>query len=205
MKNFDVEAVIFDLGGVIINLNYQLTQKAFEDLGIGNFSEIYTQFAQQDLFDKFETGKISSQHFINELLRAYPKPISPNKIVSAWNAMILNVPKEKIDFLNQLKAERRIFLLSNTNEIHMEKVRREWSKVTNNTMEHSFEKIYLSHEIGMRKPHAEIFEFVCAENNLNPSKTLFIDDTLQHIQGAKSIGLQTLHLQESEKLIEFLS
>lgn len=204
MKNFDVEAVIFDLGGVIINLNYQLTQKAFEDLGITNFSEIYTQFAQNDLFDNYETGKVSSQHFINELLRAFPNSISPNKIVAAWNAMILDVPKEKIDFLNQLKIERRIFLLSNTNEIHMEKVRREWSKVSAYPMEHSFEKIYLSHEVGMRKPNAEIFKFVCAENNLNPKRTLFIDDTLQHIEGAKSIGLQTLHLQVSTRLIELL-
>ncbi|MES2800291.1 MAG: HAD family phosphatase [Bacteroidota bacterium] len=205
MKMEEQEAIIFDLGVVIINLSYQLTQEAFLALGLENFDEIYSQLAQQSLFDNYETGKIGSQHFINELLRVAPKTISANKIVAAWNAMILNVPVEKIQLLDQLRTKKRVFLLSNTNDLHMEKVRREWSLVSPAPMSYFFEKIYLSHEIGMRKPNAEIFEFVCSQEGLNPIKTLFIDDTLQHIEGAKSIGLNTVHLKNSEDLYQLFS
>ena len=199
------DAIIFDLGGVIINLDYQRTTKAFEELGMTNFQEVYSQVAQTDLFNQFETGMISSQHFINKLLPYLPTGTSANRVVNAWNAMILDVPKEKTRLLSFLKNTTRTFLLSNTNEIHMQKVRREWSKVSEFPMENYFEKIYLSHELKMRKPNSDIFLHVCNENTLDPSKTLFIDDTLQHIEGAQKIGLQTIHLTDPNALYALFS
>ncbi len=205
MKMNSFDAVIFDLGGVIINLDYQKTISAFHELGMTNFEQVYSQMAQSDLFDSYETGKISTQHFINLLLPHLPFGTSPNKVVAAWNAMILDVPLKKIALLADLKKSLPTFLLSNTNDLHIQKVRDEWKKVTDSAMEESFHKMYLSHEIKHRKPTSQAFSFVLEENGLEAARTIFIDDTLQHIVGAKSIGLQTLHLTNPEFLYEFFS
>ena len=205
MKMNSFDSVIFDLGGVIINLNYQKTISAFQELGMSNFDQVYSQMAQSDLFDSYETGKISTQHFINSLLPFLPIGTSPNKLVAAWNAMILDVPPKKITLLANLKKSLPTFLLSNTNDLHIQKVRDEWKKVTDCAMEESFHKMYLSHEIKHRKPTSQAFSYVLEENGLEAARTIFIDDTLQHIVGATSIGLQTLHLTNPEFLYEFFS
>ncbi len=205
MKMNSFDAVIFDLGGVIINLDYQKTISAFQQLGMSNFEQVYSQMAQTDLFDLYETGQISTQHFINLLLPHLPVGTSPNKVVAAWNAMILDVPLKKITLLADLKKSLPTFLLSNTNDLHIQKVRDEWKKVTECAMEESFHKMYLSHEIKHRKPTSQAFSHVLDENGLEAARTIFIDDTLQHIDGAKSLGLQTLHLTNPEFLYEFFS
>jgi len=205
MKWEHVDAVIFDLGGVIINLDYNLTIQAFEQLGIENFSGLYTQLSQSTVFDHYETGKISSQQFINKLLDHLPTGTSPNKVVAAWNAMILDVPRKKTEMLKLLNDDKQIFLLSNTNEIHMQKVRRAWSLATDLAIEEHFTEVYLSYEMGLRKPERAIFQKVCADHNLDPGKTLFIDDSPQHIEGAKSVGLETIHLTDSEAFYTLFS
>jgi len=205
MEKNSFDAIIFDLGGVIINLDYQLTIDAFKNLGLANFDEMYTQAKQSNLFDDFETGKISSQHFINSLLPFLPSGVSANKVVHAWNAMILDFPKERLELLDKLKSNYRIFLLSNTNDIHLQAVKRSLVNTTDRKLESYFEKVYLSHEVKLRKPHIEIFELVCEEQNLDPSRTLFIDDTIGHIEGSIKIGLKGLHLKGDnsiEKLFE---
>jgi len=205
MKQNSFDAIIFDLGGVIINLDYQLTIEAFKKLGIVNFEEMYTQAKQNNLFDDFETGKISSQHFINSLLPFLPSGTSANKVVHAWNAMILDFPKKRLELLDQLNSKYRVFLLSNTNDIHLQAVNRSLANTTDRKLTSYFEKVYLSHEIKLRKPHKEIFELVCNEQNLNPVTTLFIDDTIGHINGANSIGLQGIHLIDKtiEEMFDF--
>jgi putative hydrolase of the HAD superfamily len=199
------DAVILDLGGVIINLDYNKTIRAFEALGMSDFKTVYSQAAQTNLFDDFETGKVSAQHFINSLLPHLKEGTSPNKVVHAWNAMILDVPQKKLELLETLKKRFPIFLLSNTNELHIPAVRREFAKVSTLPMEHFFTKMYLSHEVKMRKPNAEVFEFVCKENNLNPTNTLFVDDSIQHIEGAKMIGLNAEYLSNPEDLYQLFS
>jgi putative hydrolase of the HAD superfamily len=205
MKQNSFDAIIFDLGGVIINLDYQLTIEAFKKLGIVNFEEMYTQAKQNNLFDDFETGKISSQHFINSLLPFLPSGTSANKVVHAWNAMILDFPKKRLELLDQLNSKYRVFLLSNTNDIHLQAVNRSLANTTDRKLDTYFEKVYLSHEVKLRKPHKEIFELVCNEQNLNPVTTLFIDDTIGHINGANSIGLQGIHLIDKtiEEMFDF--
>ncbi len=195
-------AIIFDLGGVILNLDYQRTIDAFKKLGISNFEEMYTQASQSNVFDDFETGKISSQHFINLLLPYLPVGTSPNKVVHAWNAMILDFPKERLKLLDELKSKRRTFLLSNTNELHLQEVIRSLSKTTDRTLESYFEKVYYSHILNLRKPNLEIFEYVCKEQNLNPSETIFIDDTIGHINGSNSFGLQGFHLEKGTTITD---
>ncbi len=197
--------IIFDFGGVIINIDYQATINAFEELGISDFDAMYSQAAQSDLFDAIETGRISPQHFINGLLEYLPKRVTPNQAVHAWNAMILDIPRERIDFLLELKKSHQIYLLSNTNSIHIDKALRAWNAASELDINDTFNHVYLSHEMGMRKPNIEIFEYVCKEQGITPSETLFIDDSIQHIEGAKKAGLHAHHLIEGQSIQSVLS
>jgi putative hydrolase of the HAD superfamily len=206
MIKTETEAIIFDLGGVLINLDYQLTSKAFIDLGLTDFDATYSQLQQTDLFDRFETGAISSFHFINRLLDQLPQGTSGNRVVHAWNAMILDFPEERLLWLLEMKQRYRIFLLSNTNTLHMEAVRRSLERtIGHQRLEDYFEHVYLSCEMGLRKPNPEIFSRVCDEQGLNPATTVFIDDTLQHVEGAASIGLQALHLKPGKAVQSLFS
>lgn len=199
--NSNIEAIIFDLGGVLINIDYQLTEDAFVELGLVDFKEVYSQMQQSDLFDSYEKGKISSFYFINQLLDKLPTGTNANQVVHAWNKMLLDFPALRLEKLKELKSKYRLFLLSNTNELHIDAFRRIFSNAFGETqIEDFFEKVYFSSEIGMRKPDAEIFSFVCKENGLSPENTLFIDDSPQHVVGAQSIGLNAILLAKNQEV-----
>lgn len=199
------ETIIFDLGGVVINLDYYKTTRAFEALGLKNFGEMYSQAAQTGLFDDFEKGKSSVPYFLNKLIDFLPAGTTANQVVEAWNAMILDFPIENLQLIERLNLSHKTFLLSNTNEIHIQKVHQHLQLVSpHKTLHPYFEKVYFSSDIGMRKPDAEIFEFVLNENKLDPAKTLFIDDTEQHILGAQKVGIQTYHLGKNEGICDIL-
>lgn len=174
-------------------------------MGIPDFEALYSQASQSDLFDAIETGRISPQQFINDLLKYLPEGVTPNQVVHAWNAMIFDVPKDRVDFLLSIREQYSIYLLSNTNSIHIDKAIREWNKVSGLPMKSVFQHVYLSHEMGMRKPDIEIFQRVCIEQNLEPSRTLFIDDSEQHVLGARKAGLSAHHLLADESIQSVLS
>jgi putative hydrolase of the HAD superfamily len=199
------ETIIFDLGGVLLDIDYQATTNAFRDLGITDFGLHYNQLQQESLFDAFEKGEISSQHFINKLMNIVPKGITPNQIVSAWNAMLGNFPLKKIELLERVSKTHQTFLLSNTNEIHMPIVYRNWNNVSNLSFNELFNQVHLSFEIGKRKPNVETFQWVIEENKINPKTTLFIDDSPQHIEGAKKAGLNTHFYQSEEEFYALFS
>ena len=191
------KAVLFDLGGVLIDIDYHATERAFEQLGVSDFKERYTQLAQNELFDRFECGAISPQHFVNLLLPFAQSGTSPNQVVSAWNAMLGSFPLEKIKLLERLSKTTPLYMLSNTNELHWIEVKRAWQKVTTQPMQHFFSAIYLSHEIGKRKPHPETFVWVCQQMGFEPADVLFLDDSPQHIEGATQAGLQVHYYQDA--------
>ncbi len=198
----EIDAIIFDLGGVILNIDYTKTSDEFKKLGCTNFDELYSQASQNGLFDDFETGKISTPAFINQLLDFLPTNTTANQVVAAWNAMLLDFPIENLSLLGQIKEKKNTYLLSNTNEIHIKAFNRKLEQQVGKQSLHSyFINTYFSNEIGLRKPHPETFEFVCIQNNLIPERTLFIDDSIQHIQGAKTIGLQTFHLAKNDSIL----
>lgn len=206
MIDSSIDAIIFDFGGVIINIDYNATIHAFKQLGITNFDELYSQAAQSDLFNAIETGGIESDEFISGVAAFLPDEITKEEIKKAWNAMILDVPKEKLSLLKQLKEEGyRLFLLSNTNAIHIDLAYAQWKKVSEEAPNAYFEHIFLSHEVGLRKPDPEIFKLVCDTASLDPEHTLFIDDSIQHINGAESIGLRTYLLDTNGSLQEVFS
>lgn len=200
------EHILLDLGGVIINLDYSKTTEAFKKLGLENFDALYTQFAQSNLFDDYETGQISTQHFVNKLLSSLPPGISPNQIVNAWNAMILDIPSERIETLQKLRgAGKKVYMLSNTNEIHFQKVERIWRASFNSNPAEYYDEVFLSHQIGMRKPHVSTFETVLQRLKLKPEHVLFVDDSIQHIKGAQETGIQSLHLTPNLEFAQLFS
>ena len=184
------EAIIFDLGGVIIDLDYLRTAAEFVKLGMSDFDEIYSKAKQSNLFDDFEKGIMSVDGFRSELKKHLPLNISDEQIDHAWNAMLIDIPVQRVEFLKRVGANHRIFLLSNTNRIHVKAFTKMAEDIFGkNNFLSIFEKCYLSCEMGMRKPDAEIFEKVISDNNLDRTKTLFIDDSKQHVEGALKVGL----------------
>lgn len=201
--NHLVRNIIFDLGGVILNINYGNTIARLSELSGQDFAAIYTQHRQDAIFDDFETGKITSDGFRQRLRQLLQVPASDQAIDDAWNAMLLDIPPSRIDFLEGVGNQKRIFLLSNTNEIH----KKAFDQIVTDSfgdrlsdLSNLFEKAYYSHLVGDRKPKASIFERVLAENQLNPAETLFIDDTLGHVEGAKQVGLQAFHLTDGHTI-----
>jgi putative hydrolase of the HAD superfamily len=195
--------IIFDFGGVIIDIDYQVCIQSFKNLGIKDFDEWYSQARQHDLFDHFEIGKISASEFRQQVRQTSGINLSDNDINAAWNSILIRLPDENIELLKRLKSDYRLFLLSNTNEIHEQAFTQIITEnYQGNILEKLFDKIYFSHKVHMRKPHAEIFELVLSENNLAASETLFIDDSLQHIEGAAKVGIQTKWLETGKRITE---
>ena len=198
------EAIVFDLGGVILDIDYNLTRTAFEELGVHNFDEMYSQSSADMLFSNLETGKISEENFCIEINKCTGLQLSPAEIKQAWCAMLLNFREKSLLFLDELKPKYKLFLLSNTNHIHIP----EFNKIYNQKKREKsfmefFEKAYFSCEIGLRKPDAASYDWVLKEEKLVPGKTIFVDDSIQNVQAAKLAGMQTIVL-EPGKYIEDL-
>jgi glucose-1-phosphatase len=190
-----VKNIIFDLGGVLLNIDYAAPVREFTKLGIRNFSELYSKASQAQLFDDFETGKISPAAF-REQIRAITKSAHSDKLIDdAWNSILLDFPIQNREMLFELKSRYRLFLLSNTNEIHITCFEQNLVKEhTVNFFPEIFEMIHYSSRIGLRKPNAKAFEYVLEHNGLSPHETIFIDDSAQHVEGALKTGLNAFWL-----------
>jgi glucose-1-phosphatase len=198
-KEKQIQNIIFDYGGVILNIDYQLTVAAFKEIGLENFDQLYSEASQNHLFDKLETGKISPAEFRQEIREISGMLLSDTQIEHAWNEIILDMPRHRIDFLLKLKEKYRIFLLSNTNKIHYELYLKDLQNLGFNNFNDIFEKAYFSHEIGLRKPDAEVYNYVMNDKGLLPQTTLFIDDSLQNITTAEELGIQCHWLHQSDE------
>lgn len=200
-----IQNVIFDLGGVIINLDTNRTIHEFNKISQIPFESIYTQAKQDEVFSLLDKGKISTEDFLNEIKRLTGYSGPKQDLLKAWNAMLLDVPEERLDVLVEMKHNYNTYLLSNTCEPHIEAFERELE------LEHGiknfddyFDKVYYSCRIGMRKPDKEIFEFVLSENNLIPEETVFIDDSPQHVKSAGECGINAFLLQKNMSVNDLL-
>lgn len=196
-----ITTYLFDLGGVIVDVDYQKTINEFSHLGVNNAHELYNQFSQGGLFDKYEKGECTSNYFIEQLKTKTKNGVTENQIISAWNAMIGEFPIEKLDFIAGLSSQNPCFLLSNTNDIHLKKVIKNLRNTPYTRLDSLFKKCYYSHLIGKRKPDVETFKWVLNQMGVAAEETLFIDDSPQHIEGAKNTGLQTVFYQKKEDLL----
>lgn len=194
----NIKNIIFDLGGVIINLDIKATVTAFNTLSSVKFEDIYTQAKQDRLFDLFDKGKITEEDFFKQLGKEINYYGPQNFLIDAWNAMLLDFPEERLDTLVEAKQNYTTFLLSNTNETHISIFENNLYQV--HGIKHFsdyFDGLYYSCRMGMRKPDAEIFEFVLQKNNLLASETVFIDDSIQHVKGAGSVGINAFLLEKN--------
>lgn len=188
--------IIFDLGGVILNIDYKRTISAFRNLGIADASFLYSKSSQINLFDDLEKGNISENDFYNGIRKISGRQLTDEEIKNAWNSILIGLPGENIDLLIRLKTNHRLFLLSNTNSIH-EKAYRKMiiDQYGSFIFEGLFEKMYLSHHLHMRKPDSAIFNYVMNDSGLKRAETLFIDDSPQHVEGARRTGLPSFYLK----------
>lgn len=200
-----IKNVIFDLGGVIINLDVNKTIAEFNKLSKIPFEQIYTQKQQIDLFNAIDKGEISERDFFTEIAKQIQFDGSHDKLLKAWNAMLLDVPEHRLDTLVTMKHNYNTYLLSNTCEPHIEAFERE---LENNygikNFNDYFDKVYYSCRIGMRKPDAEIFEHVLRDNHLKASETIFIDDSSQHVKGAGECGINAFLLEKNKEIADLL-
>ena len=197
-------AIIFDLGNVIVDINAEHTRQQLHALGIANPQDIFTVQDQNALCDEFECGRLTSQQFLHAL-RDYStqENVSLDAIQQAWEAMILDVSLQRLDILRALSKEYRLFLLSNTNQIHYNylnnKLREQFDIPC---IDLFFEKAYFSFKIGLRKPMREIFDHILIDSDLKTDNTLFIDDLGQNITTANQLGITTWHVTNTADLWE---
>lgn len=196
-----IKNLLFDLGGVLLNINYNKTAAAFKLLGVTQFDQLYSQADANDLFEALETGKITEEDFYIAIKRYCDPTINEQQIESAWNEMLLDFRLESLNHLIKLKEQYNIFLLSNTNSIHLKAFTKIFVRETGKeSLNDFFIKTYYSHIIHERKPYAATYKNVLYDAGILAEETLFIDDSIKNIEGAVLAGLQVYHLQEGEKI-----
>ena len=196
----NIDTLIFDFGGVIINLDYSKPVSEFKKLGILDSKKLYSKKEQTKLFDSLECGQISNENFLNEI-RKKSNTNDLELIKKAWNSILLNIPEERVHLLKKLSSKYKIFLLSNTNSIHLKEIISSYGEKKWKNFISIFNDVYFSNQIGMRKPNEDVFFYLIKKNKLDVSKTLFIDDSPQHIKTARKIGFKTYHLTDKEDIV----
>ena len=198
----NIRNIIFDLGGIFLNIDFKRTEKAFSALGV-EFNNFYSQHHASELFELLETGKISPEEFHNAFVEETGLHLSYEQLKYAWTALLLDFPVERIKWLQEIGKRYKTFLFSNTNKIHHDVFAEMFREKTGfEDFNKLFVKAYYSHEMGLRKPYPESYLYILNEQQLKPQETLFIDDTLKNIEGAEQVGLQTLHLVPPKTVLD---
>jgi len=199
-----IKNIIFDLGGVILNLDNQRTEDAFTSLGVKDFRSYFGHGHASSFFKEYEVGRLNDKQFVDSIRQLTGLSVSDEAIVDSWNALLLDFPPERIQLLKQLRKTYRLFLFSNTNALHLAALQQTYSETFGGgSLEDHFEKTYYSHLLGLRKPDKESFEYILQENQLNPEETMFVDDAIINVEGAERVGLRGLFLRPGVSLMDF--
>lgn len=194
--------IIFDLGGVLLNLDIPKTTQAFEQLGAPDFKNLFGLGKAESFLKAYEVGYINDDEFVTDLQQLTGGK-SRDEVIHAWNAMLLDFPKERIEFLAELRKKYNLYLFSNTNAIHLSAFAKTFSDTFNGaSLDAEFSRAWYSHLIKRRKPDVEAFEFVIKDAELDPSETVFIDDALVNVEGARKAGLIGIHLEPGKTILE---
>ena len=201
MKHFNnITTLIFDIGGVLVNLDLDQCIMNLKQLGLKNFEQLMGNFGQKGFFLEFEKGQISKEEFRDEIRKLSTQTLSDEQIDAAWSSFLGEIPIQKLKMLVELKDKFRLLLLSNTNPIHVEgSVPAEFAKIGKKVSD-IFDKCYLSYEMGMAKPNAAIFEALFSDAVVKPEECLFLDDGIKNIEHAAQLGIQTYWVDPSEDL-----
>lgn len=191
----NIKHIIFDLGNVILNIDFNKTIESFKHIGVDDVEGKIMSKEAQEILKKYEVGEISTTHFIAYLKSKIKTPVTDQQIINAWNATLLDFPLRRLQILQQLQLHYDIVLLSNTNELH----ENQFNQILNQShgipnIAVFFDRVYYSHRVGLRKPSPDIFKLLLDECQFNPSNTLFLDDVKENILAADSLFINTIHL-----------
>ncbi len=196
-----IKNIIFDLGGVIINLSVERTHQAFASLSGLPLQEVKDRVHQSAFFHEYEKGLIGDAEFRNHLRVSLQVKVDDTQLDNAWNAMLLDIPIERIRLLERLKGPFNLYLLSNTNNIHLQSFNEQVFQLTGfPSLDQYFHNAYYSHLIKMKKPDVEIYEYVLQNNNLRAHETIFLDDNADNLAGANKAGIRTFHVQHPDQI-----
>lgn len=206
MKNSKIKNIIFDLGDVILNIDVPVASKSFAELSGREQAEILELFSQNALFRQFETGELDEAGFRNYVRKILDfSDLSDDAIDTAWNSLLLDLPPERVELLQKLAVNYRLFLLSNTSSIHITQVNKILEASTGvEKLEDLFETVFLSYEMGLMKPDPRIYQKVLEQAGLKAEETLFLDDNLANIEAASRLGIDTIHVQKPVTILEYL-
>jgi putative hydrolase of the HAD superfamily len=196
-----IKNIVFDFGDIFINLDKKLFAEELQKIHISQESEEMLPILQQ-----YEMGLVSTDKFLTFFEERLS--VSQDQLKKAWNSILLDFPKERLRFIQNLSESKkyRLFLLSNTNYLHISWIQKNWGMEQYNAFKICFEQFYLSHEINLRKPNNNIYEFVLTTNDLAPKETLFIDDTKENTDAAKALGIHIWNLKPGkEDVLELLT
>lgn len=193
-----IKNIIFDFGGVLLDLDRQRCIDNFEKLGLKNTNELIGNFAQQGIFMQLEKGLISPSEFRERIKELIGKDVQDEQIDAAWNSFLLQIPTYKLDTLLELREKYSLFLLSNTNEIHWKWSLRHIFPYKGYNEKDYFQRIYLSYELKQVKPDPEIFRTVLDDAGIHAEDSWFIDDSEANCRTAQSLGIRTYCCQPQE-------
>jgi len=207
MQASGIKNIIFDLGGVILDLSVDHTLQSFSDLSGLKKNEVEKIFHSTPEFLVYEKGGITDDEFRDVVRHVYKINASDAALDKSWNAMLRGMPLDKLALLDKLKTKYNVFLLSNTNNIHLDYINRIMmpSVSADRVLDDYFHRAYYSHLMFMRKPDAEIFERVLSDNGLDAAETLFLDDNASNVAGAESVGIQTVHVTSPNLMLEYFN
>lgn len=201
MKQYNnISTLIFDLGGVIVDLDLPKCIQNFKDLGLENIEQYLSNFGQKDFFMQFEKGQIGIPVFRDEIRKLAGIELTDAQIDKAWCSFLTQIPVEKLHLLSELKKKYRLLMLSNTNPLHIQTAVAAEFRKTGKTMQDFFDKCYLSYEMGMVKPDVEIFKALLADAQVKAEECLFLDDGKKNIDTAAALGIQTYWVKPNENL-----
>lgn len=198
--------IIFDLGGVIINLDHDQAVRSFESIGVEDAAELIDPYEQKGIFQELETGRIGVEEFCDKLREHTGKDLPFEDIKKAWMGFIVDTPQYKLDYIWDLRKQYKLYLLSNTNPI----IQLEWAQTERFTeagrpINAYFDKLYTSYEIGITKPDRQIFDFMIRDSGIDPAESLFVDDGKKNIEIAEQLGFHTYQPQNGEDWREAIS
>jgi putative hydrolase of the HAD superfamily len=197
-----VKNIIFDFGGIFIDIYYKKTEQAFIDAGVTHFPQLYNQHHASSLFEDLETGRLTAEAFCETFRKVSGVALPDKAIETAWNAMLGDFKVAEIEWLQTIKNRYNIYLYSNTNQIHHNHFAPAFEQQFGYRFDDVFIKAWYSHDVGLRKPYAASYDTLLQQAHLQAAETLFIDDTLVNVKGAREAGLQAIHLELPQSVIE---
>ena len=190
-----VKNIIFDLGNVLYDIDFEIMYKRFHELGIPNFENHFTLNQSDPLFFDLEKGFIDEVTFCSRFNQLYNLSLNKDQIIEAWNSLLIGFREKSLDWLKSNQSNFSLFLYSNTNQPHQDYFLAQYTREIGGNFNALFKKPYYSHEMGMRKPDPASFKYILDQEGLKAAETLFIDDNEPNVAAAASVGFQVLYLQ----------